>query len=272
MVEEGLEDREVTDVLLGQHRIEAGEFVGNIRAILEVFADLAADVPEQTVGRGAFFEAQVAEAEASVGFFALLLGVMVALERVELTLVLPDGLEFLDQLVGLALGGFDLAFVAGDAVDGFEDQDRVRGDEGAAGFRDDVRELHFALFADLFDVGDHVTGVDFHAVVHGRLVGRAAAVVVDAQAAADVEETHREAHALQFAVEAGGFDHGLLDRADVGDLRADVEVDEAEGVLHLRLGEALGDLDDLGGREAELGVLAGAVGPLTFAGRGELDA
>ena len=51
-----------------------------------------------------------------------------------------------------------------------------------------------------------------------------------------------------------------------------MEVDEAEGILHLRLGEALGDLDDLGGREAELGVLAGAVSPLAFAGGGELDA
>ena len=272
VVEQGLEDREVADVLLGQHRVQAGEFVRDVGAILEVFADLTADVPEQAVGRGTFLEAQVAEAEAGVGLLALFLGVVVALQRVELTLVLPDGVEFADELVGLALGGFDLAFVAGDAVDGFEDQDRVRGDEGAAGLRDDVGDLHLALFADLFDVGHDVAGVDFHAVVHGRFVGRAAAVVVDAQAAADVEESHREAHALQFAVEAGGFDHGLLDRADVRDLGADVEVDEAEGVLHLRLGEALGDLDDLGGREAELGVLAGAVSPLAFAGGRELDA
>ena len=125
--------------MLGQHRIEAGEFVGYVGRILEVFPDLAADVPEQSVGGGAFFQAQVAEAETGVGLFALFLSVVVALQRIELTLVLPDGVEFADQLVGLALGGFDLAFVAGDAVDGFEDQDRVGGDEGTAGFRDDVR-------------------------------------------------------------------------------------------------------------------------------------
>ena len=272
VIEQGLEDREVADVLFGQHRIEAGEFVGDVGAVLEVFADLAADVPEEPVGGGSFLQAEVAEAETGVGLLAFLLGVVIAFEGVELTLVLADGLELPDELMGLALGGFDLAFVAGDAVDGLEDQDRVGGDEGAAGFRDDVRDLHLALFADLLDVGHDVAGVDLHAVVHGGLVGGAAAVVVDAQAAADVEETHRESHALQFAIEAGGFDDRLLDRADVGDLGADVEMDEAEGVLHLRLGEALGDLDDLGGRQAELGVLAGAVGPLAFAGGGELDA
>ena len=114
-----------------------------------------------------------------MGFLALFLGVVVAFERVELPLVLTDGFEFLDQLVGLALGGIDLAVVAGDAVDCFEDQDRVWGDEGAAGFRDDVGELHLALFADLFDVGDDVAGVAFHAVIHGRFVGRTATVVVD---------------------------------------------------------------------------------------------
>ena len=42
----------------------------------------------------------------------------------------------------------------------------MRGDEGAAGFGHDVRDLDLALFADLLDVGDHVAGVDFHAVVH----------------------------------------------------------------------------------------------------------
>ncbi len=272
VVEQGLEDREVADVLFGQHRIEAGELIRDVGGVLEVIADLATDVPEETVGGGAFFEAEVAEAETGVGFFALFLRVMVALERVELPLVLADGFQLLDQLVGLALRGVDLAVVAGDAVDRFEDQDRVRGDEGSAGFRDDVGELHLALFADLLDVRDHVAGVDFHAVVHGRFVGRAATIVVDAEAAADVEETHREAHAFQLAVEAGRFYHGLLDRADVRDLGADVEVDEAKGVLHLRLGETAGDFDDLGGRQAELRVLASAVGPLAFAGRGELDA
>ena len=73
-----------------------------------------------------------------MGILALVFGVVVAVERVEFPLILTDGFEFFDQLVGLALGGVDLAVVASDAVDCFKDQDRVGGDEGAAGFRDDV--------------------------------------------------------------------------------------------------------------------------------------
>ena len=78
-----------------------------------------------------------------------------------------------------ALGEVDLAFVAGDAVNGFEDENRVWGDEGAAGFRDDVREGDVTFFADLFDVRDDVAGVAFHAVVHGGLIRRTTAIVVD---------------------------------------------------------------------------------------------
>jgi len=122
----------------------------------EVGADLATDVPEEPIGQRAFFELQVAEAETGMGFFALFLGVVVAFQRVKLPLVLPDGFKLADQLVRLALGEVDLAFVAGDAVNGFEDENRVWGDEGAAGFRDDVREGDVTFFADLFDVRNDV--------------------------------------------------------------------------------------------------------------------
>ena len=59
MVEQRLEDREVADVLFGQHRVEAGEFIWDVGGVLEVIADLAADVPEETVGGGTFFEAEI---------------------------------------------------------------------------------------------------------------------------------------------------------------------------------------------------------------------
>ena len=62
-----------------------------------------------------------------MGFLALFFGVVVAFERVEFPLILTDGFEFFDQLVGLTLGGVDLTVVAGDAVDCFKDQDRVGG-------------------------------------------------------------------------------------------------------------------------------------------------
>ena len=51
-----------------------------------------------------------------------------------------------------------------------------------------------------------------------------------------------------------------------------MEVDETQGVLHLGLGQALGDFDNLGSGEAEFRVLPRAVRPLAFAGGGEFDA
>ena len=150
-----------------------------------------------------------------MGLLALFLGVVVALKRVEFPLILTNGFELADELVGLALWGADVAFVAGDTVDGFEDEDRVRGDEGTSRFRNDVGQRDAAFLADLLDVSDDVAGVAFHAVIHGGFVGRATAIVIDAQTAADVEQAHGEAHALEFAVKTGGFDDGFLDCTDV---------------------------------------------------------
>src|SRR5688572_22482754 len=67
--------------------------------------------------------------------------------------------------------------------------------------------------------------------------GRARAVVVDAQAAADIDVLELVAALVQLRVVHGRFAHGALDGADVGNLRADVEVQELErgghvGLLH----------------------------------------
>jgi len=109
-------------------------------------------------------------------------------------------------------------------------------------------------------------------VIHRRFEIRARAIVIDAEAAAAVEVAHREAHLGQLAVEARGLRDGSLDRDDVGHLRADVEVDELEARLHLGLPELLDGKEDLGGVEAELGVVAGGGGPLALAAGLELHA
>lgn len=61
---------------------------------------------------------------------------------------------------------------------------------------------------------------------------------------------------MEFRVEAGGLLDGFLDREDIGDLGADVEMDQAEGFGEILLLEQLGGGEQFGGAEAELGVFA----------------
>ena len=49
VVEQRLEYGEITDVLLGQHGIELGEFIRNVSGAGEALTDLSAYVPEKSV-------------------------------------------------------------------------------------------------------------------------------------------------------------------------------------------------------------------------------
>ncbi len=82
---------------------------------------------------------------------------------------------------------------------------------------------------------DHVVGVFLQRVVDRRLEVGLRAVVVDAQAAADVEILHTRADAVQLDVDPGRLGQGVLDVADVGDLAAQVEVDQLQAVGHVAL-------------------------------------
>jgi hypothetical protein len=105
-----------------------------------------------------------------------------------------------------------------DPLEYLEDQQGVRGHDGSAGFADDIWDRHLGGFADLLDVVHHVARVLLDGVVHRALEVGPGAIVVDAQAATDVEVAHGEAHLDQLAVEAGSFGHRVLDRDDVRDL------------------------------------------------------
>ena len=109
-------------------------------------------------------------------------------------------------------------------------------------------------------------------VVDRRLEVGLRAVVVDAQAAADVEVLDAGADAVQLDVDAGRLGQGALDAADVGDLAAEVEVDQLQAVGHVALLEVLDGLQHLGQRQAELGAEAGADAPAAGPARGQLDA
>ncbi|MNR40582.1 hypothetical protein D3C85_1588820 [compost metagenome] len=88
------------------------------------------------------------------------------------------------------------------------------------------------------------------------------AVVVDPEAAANVDMLDRQAEAAQLAVVADGFLEAVLVVGQVGDLRAHVEVQQANALIQPGNPEALDHREQLRRRQAELGLLAAGVGPL----------
>ena len=80
------------------------------------------------------------------------------------------------------------------------------------------------------------------------------------------------AHFGELRVKAGGFADGAFDGADIGHLGADMEMHELEAVGESGGVEHVAGLDEVGGGEAELGILAAAGGPLAGALREQADA
>src|SRR5690606_36156513 len=141
----------------------------------------------------------------------------------------------------------------------------------APGLGDDVRHREFVLAARLGEGVDDVVRVLLHRVVHARRDGRARAVVIDAESAAHVDVPDVDAHPPELDVEARDFGHREFDVADVGDLRAEVEVDHLEDVQLPRGLELVDHPHELGRVQPELAALARGLGPAAGARRGELD-
>ena len=132
--------------------------------------------------------------------------------------------------------------------------------------------LHARLVAHGLDVVDDVVGVFLERVVDARLEVGLRAVVVHAQAAADVEVLEPGAGLDELGVDPRRFVERALDDADVRDLAAEVEVQQLEAVLHAARLQLLEAAQDLGDRQAELRAVAARALPAAAAARGELDA
>ena len=92
---------------------------------------------------------------------------------------------------------------------------------------------HLGLVAHALDVIDDVVGVLLQRVIDARFEIGLRAVVVDAQAAADVHDRSSPAPARRSStIHARRLDHRALDLADVGDLAAQMEMQQLEAILH----------------------------------------
>ena len=175
------------------------------------------------------------------------------------------------QQVHQPLHGFRQAFLVFDGRDfvvvlldvrHLHHQHGVVSGQGAAAFGEDVRVRQALRVAEFLEHAHYHAGVVVHVVVDRTGVARVRAVVVHAQATADVDVVHRQAEVAQFAVVTNGFLEPVLVVGQVGNLRAHVEVQQADALVQAGCAEALDHRQQLGCRQTEFGFLATGVRPL----------
>jgi hypothetical protein len=157
--------------------------------------------------------------------FLAFLRVVIGLQLVELGKIFADVEQLLhERMLGVAvfqkIAGTDFL----NRAKHFHDQHAVVGDDGAAAFADDVRVRHLLGVADIGDVINDVVGVFLQRVIGGTVERGAAAVVIHAQAAADVEKFNGETHLVELGVKPRGFLHGFFNGENIRHLRADMEM------------------------------------------------
>ena len=138
------------------------------------------------------------------------------------------------------------------------------GGHRAAGFGDHHRWRQSVLGAGFGQRLHQGVGELVQPVVDRAEPARTRALVVHAEAAAGVHVADAATHLRKLDEIAHGFAHAVGDVADVGDLRAHVEMQQLQGVEHSGLAQAADQVEHLPRQQAELGLVAAAV--LPFAG------
>src|SRR6266404_1095634 len=231
MIEERLEHGEITDVLIAQRSLELSYFVRHVAQTAMHVDDLLRELPVNGLDFCFRFEIEQAEVEHLLRFFLDLLDVVQALDAIAafepLLHIKNLGHEFM-----ILFGGLDLQFRRGpfDRTERFHDEHGMVRDDGATalthdrGMRDTFRIAHIG------DVPDDIVGVFLERIIRRTIEVAARAVVIHAKTAANIEITEFVSKFCEFRVVAGGFAHGALNRRDVWNLRADVEMNEFEAM------------------------------------------
>lgn len=262
---------EVADVLVGELVVEFVEDlpVGAL-AGLELVVQAPADSEVALLGEGFLRQADLAVGILRggvadvVGGAPVGLGDHLGIGRAEQFGQPADDLRLLVEIDDLR----HVVVVPLDVGDLGDQHRMVRGQRPAA-LREDVRMRQALGVAELLEHADHHAGIVIDVVVDRAGVARMGAVVVDAEAAANVDVIHRQAERAQLAVVADGFLEAVLVVGQVGDLRAHVEMQQAHALVETGLAEALDHRQQLGGGKAELGLLATGVCPLRRSQRGQ---
>ncbi len=213
----GLEEREIAEIRVGHRVVEALQVLRDVVHLRDEALELREDRPVQVLRLAALLERQIPAAEQAQRHVERLLRVVIALERVPRGEVLI-GLEQIDQrLLGFLrrdrLG--NLLFTEGGNAQHVEDEHAVIRHDRAPALRHDRRMLHAGVVAHALDVIDDVVRVLLEGVVDARLEVRLRSVVVDAEAATDVQEFQPGSRLHELRVDPGRLVQRALDDADV---------------------------------------------------------
>ena len=130
-----------------------------------------------------------------------------------------DGKRFIALLSRFAIG-------RATGAEHIENQHGKMTGQSATAFAHQGWHWHAERHAALPDRCDDVIGVVLKRIIRRCRARRAAAVVVDAEASANVEETHWGSEASEFDVDLSSLLQGVLQHGDVIDLTADVEMQQ----------------------------------------------
>ena len=271
----GLEDAEIGDEFVRQALVEILELLRDVFQALmgEDAAELPADFPEEDLALGAVFETQVTQVEQREKLVLLGDGVVVHLAEILHGDVVARVGQLFQDLRFLA-GEFHFVFGVGgvNEADDVHHHHLVVGHDGAPRLTQQVWHGHLLTGADVLRRVDDVRGVLLDGVVHAGTEGGFRTIVIHAETPAHVEVADGDTHLAELRVNARGLLHGGLHAADVGDLRANVEVQFLNALQHSALLQGLHGFQDFPGGEAEFRVVAGAGFPLAFAHGVELGA
>ncbi len=228
--------------------------------------DLLGELPVNGIHLRLRLEIEQAKVKRLLRFFLDLLDVVQTFEAIAALEPLLHIENVADQLV-IFLRHLDLEFRRGflDGAERFHDQDRMMRHNRAPAFAHDRRMRDAFGIADVHDVPDDVVRVFLEGIIRGAVEIAARSVVIDPEAAADIQVTELMPELAQLCVIARRFAHGAFDRGNVRHLRADVEMNELEAMRESRRFQHLARGHEAGGIETKLRVLAAAGRPFARA-------
>ena len=204
---------------------------------------------------------------------AYLLGIVPRLEHAALAQVVPNVVEFLHQFVGILTRLPVVVHLRqGSRLQHLEDEDGVMGGQTATCLGDDVRMLETVLVGRIDKGRYNVIHIFLYRVVHRAFaVAGAGTVVVHPHAAASIDELDVEAHLMELLIELRRLAQGVLDAAYLGNLAADVEMNQFQAVHHILLLEEVKGFEQFARCQAELAGVTTTLFPLATATRSQLD-